>query len=382
MNPTNSLANDRLLWEKVQEHSDRYYKHLGFTRTNFEVVKNNPIPSDTEEQKSKCSGFLTVTINDKQFSFNVYLINGRKYGGDWKHLIQVFCTNDPKINQITEVTHDFINVISEQWHQLLLEALQGELIVNLKNRISTVNSRNVELWKKVVQRSDEICKWLEITNKDLSLIKDGLKKSFQFTLDDKNFSLDIHRTSGFKYGADWKDMIQVICTDPSLNESLGGGTTFINAVSEKWHRLLLDDPQNGILLEFKTLISNVVSKSFRLWAKVQDHSDEICKRLGITSTEKEEMVRDLAKRLGVSPSQLAYPDNNYKITIENKIFLIFVKDTYGEIDGGRWKCLIQVNCDNDKSINEKTRGGTTSICVISEQWHQSLLAKLEAMVIV
>ncbi len=391
----------RILWEKAQQYSNCYCEKLNLTRADFEVVRRNTPPRQTGELEAhymlKGRGFLFVTIRNKHFRLIVCNTNGHYYGGDWKDLIQVLCTNDSTINQIAGIGNTFINVITEQWHQLLLDELQGDLIIDLKKRISAVTSRNLRLWKQVKQHSNEICSRLEIGNRDLPNIKSSLvsnklsiapsssdyeEEGFQFTLDNKKFKLDVYKTSGHSYGGDWENLVQVFCTnDASLNESTGGGPTLVNVIAEQWHRLFLDGPQNAILMDLKKQISDGTSRNMRLWNTLQEHSAEICKRLSITCPDSQDIESGLAKRLGVMPSRLPFQNKDFHVTIEDKIFSVFVDRTCGLNYGGNWKILIQVICINDASLNESTGGGTSLVSVIAEQWHRSLLNKLEALVI-
>lgn len=62
----------------------------------------------------------------------------------------------------------------------------------------------------------------------------------QVHLDDETFSILAKHVCGAAYGDEWRDCIMVICTsDLSLNESVGGGTTFINVIRDDWHNKLV-----------------------------------------------------------------------------------------------------------------------------------------------
>ena len=247
------------LWKLAQNRSNDLCgllgiakKDLSWMRSCFGFAKSN--------FSDDCDGPYQFSIQDKKFKLSVDLTSGANYGGGWEYLVQVTCSNDPTVNEAIGGGTTLVNVVAEQWHRLFLDDAHREIFVRLKNQISDIASKNERIWKEVQQRSDAICVVLGCSGKDYKTMERCLPAKRLATIprcfayvdralvcrvNEKEFFVCVANTYGLNYGDKWKNLMQVVCVnDESLNESIGGGTAFVNVIAEDWHQAFLDALKN------------------------------------------------------------------------------------------------------------------------------------------
>ena len=132
-------------------------------------------------------------------------------------------------------------------------------IQKVRQKIEAVVNQEQSVWNAFTQHSSAYMRVLELEPKDLEVLKrehgrgsmypdlkETASKGFlQVTIGGKQFSLSVKNVCGAEYGGRWTESILAICTsDPSMNESVGSGTTLISVISEEWHERLVKRLEN------------------------------------------------------------------------------------------------------------------------------------------
>lgn len=125
----------------------------------------------------------------------------------------------------------------------------------VKGMVIEARTRKETGWERFKRHSTDYASALEISSSDLETIEqevqgrggmypsvmDTAREGFlQFNLDDEEFSMSVKHVCGAHYGDSWDNFIFAICTsNPALNNTLGGGTTFISVVPDDWHKKII-----------------------------------------------------------------------------------------------------------------------------------------------
>lgn len=381
---------DRSLWNRVNDHSEKYCENLGRLLPKDIEFISGFIQGHTGHYPSlkdlMNAPFLTFTIEGKNFSLYAkhtcasdYKDNSNK--NSWVETIQVGCSNDPFLNTSTGRGTSLINGISPEWHEKLLkelnkkvEELNKEVKLLLRERISSISSRNSIIWAQVTANSEAYYKNLGLLKNDFDLVnkyiqtdrgsfpslKDHMEAGFfKLTVGNKRFSFYTHTTCGIAYGGNWKETIQVGCSnDDSLNASTGRGTGLINMIqiSPKEHQDLLEGLEKA-KKKLRERIDSIPSEQEKLRNQAIKDSKIYCKQLGL----KPELLKHIED---------IFRDAFLTVTMEDKEFSFYVRNV---LKGDQLIKTIQVYC-NDESLNISMREAAN---VIPSELHQSLLEELE-----
>lgn len=244
------MAKQANLWEQAKLRSADICQLLEVSKQDLPRIRACLV-----SESDKCpSGSFDCTIEGKNFRFTIDRVCGSLYGGSWEMVIQAACTSDASLNERIGGGTTLVSVIDEQWHRMLIQESNRHLFDSVKKRISDSAIRHESIWQQALQHSDEICLALNCSTKDDKVLA-AIFPARPFTthigpflgervhycsLEDKEFALCLIDTCGTACRDGWKKMIQVVCTsDKALNQSIGGGTTFVNVVEEPWHQKLL-----------------------------------------------------------------------------------------------------------------------------------------------
>lgn len=106
--------------------SREYQQALEIKKEDFKVLLDNQgRPSSIFPNISELSGFLTLDVEEKVYNLTVINVCGIGYGGNWSEEIMAVCVNDKSLNKTKGGGTTLINVVSEDAHQDILEAIKG-----------------------------------------------------------------------------------------------------------------------------------------------------------------------------------------------------------------------------------------------------------------
>lgn len=374
-----SMQNSLAVWESAKQHSSDICNRLALDSHDLDFIQRNNICCVADGDR----GFLSFVVSGKEF--RVFITHVADPSSKYKRerLLQTICINDNRLNKTCLVSTPVITSISEEWHALLLKQLPDDAAAYVREKISALRAKQVNLWQQARQRSADICRLLEVSKNDLERIKVCLvaklfpSGSFEFELHDKKFRFTVDRVCGCIYGGSWECLIQAACTnDASLNTSTGGGTTLVTVIDEKWHHLFMQEVNRHLFDAIKKCISDATMSMERLWQQVLQHSDDISVALHC-SKDNNKALEDLVCLKQLPTTALAFTGEKvYSCTVENKEFAICRLSTYC---GSSWVKMIQVICLNDASLNQSIGGGTSFVNVITESWHQKLVERLKIL---
>jgi hypothetical protein len=122
--------------------------------------------------------------------------------------------------------------------------------VERENTLWEVFIRHSVTYKRALQLNDQQVEVLERTQPRTSMYPDAselAEKGFlHVTLDGQEFALTAKNVCGAAYEDQWRYCLIVFCVStPSLNESVGEGTTFISVLPEDWHAKLANHLATG-----------------------------------------------------------------------------------------------------------------------------------------
>lgn len=112
-------------------HTKAYCKLFSFSKKDLKYkdrlasrgIEESKFPTWMErDDKDR----VIVKVEDKQFCFSVKH-TARSIGKEWKDTLQVICLSDKELNESTGYGTCFINVLTEEWHQKLLDFLTAEI---------------------------------------------------------------------------------------------------------------------------------------------------------------------------------------------------------------------------------------------------------------
>ncbi|MFA6492579.1 MAG: hypothetical protein WCV58_00295 [Patescibacteria group bacterium] len=124
----------------------------------------------------------------------------------------------------------------------------------IQKKVDLGIASTVAIWKMVTSHSDEYqtslglnqagVKELERQKSHISMypsIEDELASAIlNIEIDGEQFGLVVKYVCGCEYGDTWRECLMVGCkSNPSLNLSVGYGTTLVFAVSKDWHKRII-----------------------------------------------------------------------------------------------------------------------------------------------
>ncbi len=125
-----------------------------------------------------------------------------------------------------------------------LETLQPRNEISIGDRIRAGARFANEAWLLVILRSNEYQKALDLRDRDVEAME-HLDSVIVVSLENRpEIYLVAKSTCGSPYGGTWTTLIQPRIQGINI-PGLGGGTTFIAALSEEYHRLILEAISNN-----------------------------------------------------------------------------------------------------------------------------------------
>lgn len=121
-------------------------------------------------------------------------------------------------------------------------------------KIQGVVNEEQTTWHTFLSNHEDYMRALNLTSEHLEVLErskgrgsiypdlteTGSKGFLKFSLDGEEFALSVKHVCGAPYGGSWTDCVFAIClTHPSLNSSVGGGTTLISVVPDEWHQRIV-----------------------------------------------------------------------------------------------------------------------------------------------
>ena len=106
--------------------SKEYQGALEIKKEDFKILLDNQgRPSSIFPKISELPGFLTLDVEEKVYNLMVVNVCGISYGGNWSEEIMAVCVNDKSLNKTKGGGTSLINVVNEDAHQDILEAIKG-----------------------------------------------------------------------------------------------------------------------------------------------------------------------------------------------------------------------------------------------------------------
>jgi hypothetical protein len=229
------------MWNQTLQHSNEYINALSLSKADMETIRLFP-----EE--------LTIEIEDKIFSLSMSTVCGSDYGASWKEMILCICKNDETLNIHTGFGTCFINFISDEWHQKLMQHLTEDFKNDVRQQINDLRTSNDTLWKSVSSHSQEYKNILALSKDDLEILEtfvqdfsgaypsihDHSEACFlSLEVEGTHFNFFVKNTCCCDYGASWEMLIQVASSDKTLNTHVGRGTCLINTIPDESHQKLI-----------------------------------------------------------------------------------------------------------------------------------------------
>lgn len=373
----------KMFSQQVLNDSELYSNSLGLGSRDLDHIESfmqerfSQMP-DIEECSKK--GFLKITIEGKEFTLFAHHTHLAHCG--WTYIVSAVCINDSSLNLRTGRGSTLVNIVPEFWKEAIANGLRS-CRKDLQEHLKKSKLINEAVWTILEERSEELCNALNLSERDFNVIENHLQRnnegSFLFvTIDKIRLALTVQNTCGAPYGRSWKRFTHVIClSDPSLNFSIGRGTTALNILrSKELHQSLLDKiREHNIQDSLSELIDSTRERVVSIWQATCRFSDALCKEFNLGKRDLEWIQENLQTRTGSMYLLETARHGFLSVTLNNKIFNLFVTHTCGAPYGGKWRYLIQAACMNDGSLNNTAGGGTTLINAISNHWLETLLLK-------
>ncbi|MDB4977994.1 MAG: hypothetical protein JWM56_180 [Candidatus Peribacteria bacterium] len=126
---------------------------------------------------------------------------------------------------------------------------------HLRQRIAGIEAKKEKMWNIAERHSTQYSKVLDLSAEEMKLLAEEREPEslrpdteelasqgfVQVPVDGEWISLVAQHVCGLHYDNKWREMIFAICSsEPSLNTSIGKGTTLLSVLPEQWHRKLME----------------------------------------------------------------------------------------------------------------------------------------------
>ena len=119
-------AETQALYRQFLSRSKEYQQALKIEKKDLRVLRDSQgRPSSIFPNKSELPGFLTLDVEKKIYNLKVVNVCGIPYGGDWSEEIMSVCMDDDSVNRTEGQGTSLINVVNDETHQDILDAIKG-----------------------------------------------------------------------------------------------------------------------------------------------------------------------------------------------------------------------------------------------------------------
>lgn len=130
--------------------------------------------------------------------------------------------------------------------------------------------------------------------------------------------------------------------------------------------------------EVRQLITKTLSTKEDAWQTFQKHSAEYAKVLNLSTSDLATLQQDVQERFSMYPGIEETGEKGFlKFSLEGEDFSLTAKHVCGSHYGGEWQDYIFAICMSSSVFNQTIGYGTTTISIVSADWHEKILTHLK-----